>query len=268
MTPTERRARFRALHQRSQLFLMPNPWDVGSAKLLAHAGVEALATTSAGFAWSLGKLDQQVTRDELVAHVAELAEATELPLNVDSEGCFPREPGGVGETVRRLTRAGAAGFSIEDFDPVTGEIMNVVAAAAAVREAAAAANEESVPLVLTARAENYLYGRDDLDDTIARLIAYRDAGAEVLYAPGIIDLNQIEILVRAVETPVNVLALPGMPTLAELEEVGVRRVSTGGGPAKVAYGAALFAVRQLLANGTAFGDYGFSSEDRDAALGG
>ena len=139
---------------------MPNPWDVGSAKFLAVTGVEALATTSAGFAWSLGRDDQQVTRDELVRHVADLSEATALPLNVDSENCFPGEPGGVAETVRRLTRAGAAGCSIEDFDPATGKIMDIVAATAAVREAAEAAHEEDVPIVVTARAENYLYGRE------------------------------------------------------------------------------------------------------------
>jgi len=267
MTPTERRAHFRALHQRDRLFVMPNPWDIGSARFLAQTGVEALATTSAGFAWSLGRLDQRVTRDELVDHVSVLSEATALPLNVDSEECFPREPGGVGETIRRLVRAGAAGCSIEDYDPVMGKILDIVAATAAVREAADAAREEEVPIVLTARAENYLYGVDDLDDTIARLIAYRDAGAEVLYAPGISDLSQIEMLVGAVGAPVNVLAMPGLPTLEALEELGVRRVSTGAGPARVAYGAALHAVRHLLSEGTAYADFGFSGEDRDGALG-
>ena len=165
------RARFRALHRRDGIFVMPNPWDVGSAKLLASMGFEALATTSAGLAWSLGKLDMQVTRDELVAHVAAVAAATPLPLNVDSERCFPDEPGGVAETVRLLADAGAAGCSIEDFDPATGEIESLDVAAERVAIAAGAA-----PLVLTARAENHLHGVDDLDDTIARLVAYRDAG--------------------------------------------------------------------------------------------
>jgi 2-methylisocitrate lyase-like PEP mutase family enzyme len=267
VTATERRARFRALHHRDELFVMPNPWDVGSAKFMAVTGVEALATTSAGFAWSLGRNDQQVTRDELAAHTAALAEATPLPLNVDSENCFPGEPGGVAETVRRLTRAGAAGCSIEDFDPATGKIMDIVAAAAAVREAAEAANEEEVPIVLTARAENYLYGINDLDDTIARLIAYREAGAEVLYAPLVTDLDEIATLVAAVGVPVNVLAVPGVPELERLAEVGVRRVSTGSGPAKVAYGAALAAVRHLLEQGSTSPDPGFSTADRGAALG-
>ncbi len=267
MTPTERRARFRALHQREQLFVMPNPWDVGSAKLLAVTGVEALATTSAGFAWSLGRNDQQVTRDELAAHTAALAEATPLPLNVDSENCFPGEPGGVAETVRRLTRAGAAGCSIEDFDPATGKIMDIVAATAAVREAAEAANEVEVPLVLTARAENYLYGKTDLDDTIARLVAYREAGAEVLYAPLVRSVDEIAKLVTAVGAPVNVLAVPGA-SLSQLAEVGVRRVSTGGALAKVAYGAALVAVRHLLEQGSTSPADGLSGADLQAAFGG
>ena len=267
MTATERRARFRALHRREQLFVMPNPWDVGSAKFLAVTGVEALATTSAGFAWSIGRDDQQVSRDELVRHAADLSEATALPLNVDSENCFPGEPGGVAETVRRLTRAGAAGCSIEDFDPATGKIMDLVAATAAVREAAEAAHEEDVPIVVTARAENYLYGRSDLDDTIARLLSYRDAGAEVLYAPLVTDLVEITRLVAAVEIPVNILAVPGL-SLTQLAEAGVRRVSTGGGPAKVAYGTALASVRRLLEEGTASFEGGFSSGELKAALAG
>ena len=147
---------------------MPNPWDVGSARLLESAGFEALATTSAGFAWSIGKLDQRVTRDELVAHVANLAEATALPLNVDSERCYPDDPGGVAETVAQLADAGAAGCSIEDYDPATGSIDDVGLAAERVAEAAESAHRLSDPIVLTGRAENHIRGVDDLDDTIAR----------------------------------------------------------------------------------------------------
>src|SRR5207245_2763417 len=165
-----------------------------------------LATTSAGFAWSIGKVDQTVTRDELVAHVADLAAATALPLNVDSERCFPDDPGGVAETVALLADAGAAGFSIEDYDPATDRIDDVDVAAERVAEAAEAAHRPPVPLVLTARAENHLRGVDDLEDTIARLIAYRDAGGDVVYAPGLTDLAQIAALVEAVRAPVNVLA--------------------------------------------------------------
>jgi len=196
----ERRARFAELHAREGTFVMPNPWDVGSAKLLASVGAEALATTSAGFAWTLGRLDGQVTRDELVAHVAALADATDLPLNVDSERCFPDDPGGVAETVRLLGEAGAAGCSIEDWNPVDGRIEDVGLAVERVGEAAAAARAFDPPLVLTGRCENHLRGVDDLDDTIARLVSYRDAGAEwvilALRAP--FDWEGLDLFIREV----------------------------------------------------------------------
>jgi 2-methylisocitrate lyase-like PEP mutase family enzyme len=249
MTASERRARFRVLHEREQLFLMPNPWDVGSAKLLASLGFEALATTSAGFAWSIGKLDQQVSREELVEHVARLAAATPLPLNVDSERCYPDEPGGVAETVALLAEAGAAGFSIEDYDPAEGRIDDISLAAERVAVAAEVAHNRPDPLVLTARAENHIRGVDDFDDTLARLSAYGDAGADAVYAPGLRDLSQIRALVDAVQIPVNVLALRGVPPVAELESVGVRRVSTGGGLAAMAFGALLAGARELQAEG-------------------
>ena len=197
MTAADRRAAFRALHKRDRIFLMPNAWDVGSARLLATLGFEALATTSQGFAWAIGKVDQTVTRDELVAHVAELAEATPLPLNVDSERLYPDEPGGVSETVRLLGAAGAAGCSIEDYDPVTGRIDEVGLATERVATAAAAKGD----IVLTARCESHLYGGDDIDDTIARLVAYRDAGADAVYAPGLTDLGQITAVVETVGVP-------------------------------------------------------------------
>jgi 2-methylisocitrate lyase-like PEP mutase family enzyme len=244
------RARFRALHEREQLFVMPNPWDVGSARLLASCGFEALATTSAGYAWSLGKLDQQVSRDELMAHVASLAQATSLPINVDSERCFPEAAGGIDETVALLARAGAAGFSIEDYDPATGRIDPIELAAERVALAAEAAHRLPDPLVLTGRAENHFRGIDDLDDTIARLIAYRDAGADVVYAPGLSSLDQIAAVVTAVGVPVNVLALPNGPTVAELASVGVRRVSTGGALARASYGALMAGAAELLDEGT------------------
>ena len=222
----------------------------GSARLLEAAGFEALATTSAGFAWSLGKLDQRVTRDELVAHVGALAAATTIPLNVDSERCYPDEPGGVAETVRLLAEAGAAGFSIEDYDPATGRVDDVAQAAERVAEAAEAAHGLAEPMVLTGRAENHIRGVDDLEDTIARLLAYRDAGADCLYAPGLTDLGQIRTVVEAVQAPVNVLALPGGPSLAELDDAGVRRASTGGLLAGVAYGALVAAADELRTAGT------------------
>ena len=251
MSVSDRRARFRALHAGDELFVMPNPWDVGSARLLASLGFEALASTSAGFAWSLGRLDQNVTRDELVAHVAELAAATDLPLNVDSERCFPDDLGGVAETVAQLAAAGAAGFSIEDYDPVADRIEALEVAAERVAVAAAAAHELPEPMLLTARAENHFRGVQDLDDTIRRLVAYRDAGADAVYAPGLVDLEQIARLVRELEIPVNVLVLPGGPTVAELAAVGVRRISTGSLLAAAAYGALVEEAGRLLANGTA-----------------
>ncbi len=256
--------RFRALHERDQLFVMPNPWDVGSAKLLAALGFEALATTSAGFALAIGKRDQTVTRDELVAHVRQLASATSLPLNVDSERLYPEEPGGVAETVALLADAGAAGCSIEDYDPSAERIEDVAVAAERVGVAAEAARGS---LVLTARCENHLYGAGDLDDTIARLGAYRDAGAEVVYAPGLTDLDEIRRVVEAVGLPVNVLALRTGPSIGELGSAGVRRVSTGSALARAAYGAMVAGAEELRDAGTS--DYAagaLPSERSDAML--
>jgi len=230
---------------------MPNPWDVGSARLLEAAGFEALATTSAGFAWSLGRLDQSVARDELVTHVAALTAATTLPLNVDSERCYPDEPGGVAETVRLLAEAGAAGCSIEDWNPATGTIDDVNAASEAVAQAAEAARAFNPPLVLTGRAENHIHGVDDLEDTIARLVAYRDAGADVVYAPGLLEIRQFERVVEAVGVPVNALVLPPGPSVDELAAAGVRRVSTGAGLALAAYGTMFANARELEAGGKA-----------------
>ena len=250
MSVSDRCARFRALHEREQLFVMPNTWDVGSARLLASLGFEALATTSAGFAWAFGRHDQTVARDELVVHVAALAAATELPLNVDSERCYPEDPGGVAETVTLLAAAGAAGFSIEDYDPAKDGIDDIGAAAERVAEAAEASRRLSEPMLLTARAENHIRGVQDLDDTIARLLAYRDAGADAAYAPGLTDLRQIAEVVAAVEIPVNVLVLPGGPTVAELAKAGVRRVSTGSLLAARSYGALVEAATTLITDGT------------------
>ncbi len=244
------RQRFAELHRRDELFVMPNPWDVGSAKLLQAAGFEALATTSQGLAWALGKRDGQVTRDELVAHVAELASVLDVPLNVDSERCFPDDAGGVAETVRRLADAGAAGCSIEDWDPATERIDDVGLATERVAEAAEAARASDASFVLTGRAENHLRGIDDLDDTIARLVAYRDAGADCLYAPALTTIEQVAAVVAAVGAPVNVLALPTGPPVPELADAGVRRVSTGSLVAGAAYAALEAAGRELLGDGT------------------
>lgn len=246
---------------------MPNPWDVGSARMLGSFGFEALATTSAGFAWSIGKADQQVTREELVEHVAALAGATPLPLNVDSERCYPDLPGGVAETVRLLAEAGAAGCSIEDYNPETGGMDDVGLAAQRVAEAAEAARSLDSPLVLTGRCENHIRGVDDLDDTIARLVAYRDAGADCVYAPGLSQLDQIRAVVEAVGVPVNVLALASGPSTAELADAGVRRVSTGGALARAAYSALLTAARELHGEGTSsYASRAATGSDLEAAL--
>ena len=250
MMVDERRARFRELHARNELFVMPNPWDVGSARLLAALGFEALATTSAGFAWTLGKLDTTVTRDELVEHVARIAAATPLPLNVDSERCYPNDAGGVAETVRLLAEAGAAGCSIEDYNPGTGGMDEIGIAAERVAEAVEAAHALSSPMVLTARAENHLHEVDNVDDTIARLLAYRDAGADCVYAPWLSDLADITRVVEEIDLPVNVLATPGTPSVPELAAAGVRRISTGSLLASAGYGALVAGARELAGPGT------------------
>ncbi len=252
-----RRRRFRDLHA-DGTFVMPNPWDAGSAKLLAWLGFPALATTSSGHAATLGRLDQQVTREELLEHVAALAAVVDVPLNVDAERCFAADPAGVAETVDLIAAAGAAGCSIEDYDPEAGAIDDIAVAVERVGAAAEAAGRHG--LVLTARAENHLYGAADLDDTIARLRAYRDAGADAVYAPGLADLDDIARVVQDVGGAVNVLALPGGPSVSELATAGVRRVSTGGALARAAYGAALAGARELR-------DLGTSTYLRDALPG-
>jgi 2-methylisocitrate lyase-like PEP mutase family enzyme len=253
---------FRDLHA-SGTFVLPNPFDVGSAKLLQHLGFVALATTSSGHAASLGKQDQQVTRDELVEHVAALSRAVTIPINVDAERCFATNASGVGETVDLLAAAGASGISIEDFDPATGAIDPLEVAVERVAAALAAARPHGI--TLTARAENYLHGFRDLGPTIERLCAFRDVGAGCLYAPGLTDIAEIAELVRAVAAPVNVLALSVGPSVPELAAAGVRRVSTGGALAFAAYGALARGARELLDTGTStYTAQGLSRDDRHA----
>jgi 2-methylisocitrate lyase-like PEP mutase family enzyme len=241
-TPAERRDRFRTLHL-SGVFVIPNPYDIGTARLLAAQGFQALATTSAGFAATLGRLDMQITRDELVAHTKVMAAATDLPLNVDAERCYADDVAGVHQTVQLLADAGAAGFSIEDWNPATDQIDPL--GTAAERVAAAAETAHKSGLLLTARCENHLHGITDVDDTIARLEAYKDAGADALYAPLLPDMAAIKRVV-ALGLPVNVLLLPGGPTVAELGAVGVRRISTGSLLANAALGAFADASQSLL----------------------
>jgi 2-methylisocitrate lyase-like PEP mutase family enzyme len=252
--PADLTRRFLELHRGATPLLLPNPWDVGSAKLLAAMGFEALATTSSGFAATLGRLDGSVTREEAIAHAATIVGATGLPVSADLENGFADDPAGVVQTIRLALDAGLAGCSVEDF---TGRedspIYDLELAAERIAAAAEAAHAGPAQLVLTARSENYLRGRPDLDDTVARLQAYQEAGADVLYAPGLSGLDDIRAVVEAVDRPVNVLALPGAPSVAELAAAGVSRVSVGGAFAFAALGAAADAARELLEDGT----YGF-----------
>ncbi len=246
--------RFLALHRPGSPLLMPNPWDRGSALLLRSLGFEALATTSSGFAATLGRLDGMVSREEAIAHAAELAGAVDVPVSADLENCFADDPAGVAQTVRLAVDAGLAGCSIEDYSGRDGDtIYDPGLAAERVAAAAEAAHADPGRLVLTARAENHVHGRHDLPDTIARLQSFQEAGADVLFAPGVRELDHIRELVSSVDLPVNVLVLPGMPSVSELAEAGVSRISVGGGFAFAAFGAAAAAGRELMEQGT----YGF-----------
>jgi len=259
------RARFAELHRTPEVFVMPNPWDAGSARILSALGFPALATTSSGHAASLGRPDQRVDLDELLEHVSTIVAAVDVPVNVDAEHGFADDPAGVARTFARIAGTGAAGASIEDYDPVARRIEPLDVAVERVAAAAGAARESG--LLLTARAENHLYGVADLDDTIARLVAYRDAGAPCVYAPGLIDLDDIRRVVTDVGVPVNVLALRNGPSVAALGDAGVRRVSTGGSLAFAAYGALATAARELLDQGTStYVGGGLSRDLRKAAF--
>ena len=252
-TQSEKGEIFRTLHQRPGAFIIPNPWDIGTARMLAHLGFEALATTSAGAAFSIGRPDYGVGREAMIGHVSMLAAATELPLSADLENGFSDAPEGSAETIRMAAAAGVVGGSIED---ATGSperpIYEPGLAAEKVRAAAESARGLGFPFTLTARAENYLHGRRDLKDTITRLLAYQEAGADVLYAPGLTSKEEIATLVSAVDRPVNVLmGIAGIAmNLADLEAIGVKRVSVGGALARAAYGAFLRAAREMRAGGT------------------
>jgi 2-methylisocitrate lyase-like PEP mutase family enzyme len=247
----EQAERFLALHRGGQPLLLPNPWDVGSAKLLASLGFEALATTSSGFAATLGRWDGGVSRDEALAHAAAIVAATPLPVSADLESGFGATPADVAETVRLARATGLAGCSIEDADSDGEEpIYELGRAVERVAAAAQAAHAGPGRLVLTTRAENHVHGRTDLADTIRRLQAYEQAGADVLYAPGLTALEDIRRVVASVGLPVNVLVRPGGPTVAELAAAGVHRVSVGGAFAFAALGAVVEAARELREQGT------------------
>jgi 2-methylisocitrate lyase-like PEP mutase family enzyme len=252
-TQAEKAEAFRALHARRNAFIIPNPWDVGTARMLAKLGFEALATTSAGFAFSAGLLDNQVGREKMLAHVAAIASATDLPVSADLENGFGDDPKTVAETVRLAAETGIAGGSIEDSIDRPGEkVYDIGHATERIRAAVEAKRALPYPFMLTARAENFLVGIPDLKDTIKRLQAYQEAGADVLYAPCITTREEITAIVKSVDRPVNFLmgTQPQRFTLEELSEMGVRRVSVGSALSAAALGAFLRAAREMRTTGT------------------
>lgn len=251
-TQKEKAQAFKALHEREGIFIIPNPWDIGSARLMAGLGFEALATTSAGFANSLGRSDGQVARDEVLEHCRQLSAATDVPVSADLENCFADDPETAAETILLAARAGLAGGSIEDYsgDP-SKPIYDFGLAVERVRAAAEAARSLDLPFTLTARAENLLRGKNDLDDTIRRLQAFEAAGADVLYAPGLTTLEEVRLVTGALSKPLNVLApmLNGV-TAAQLAEAGAKRISVGGALARAAITAVLRAGLEMREQGS------------------
>ena len=264
-TQAETAAAFTELHRREGTFIIPNPWDVGSACLLAHAGFEALATSSAGYAFSIGKADGQVGRDQTLAHAAEVVAATGLPVSIDLENGFGDAPEDAAETIRLAAATGAVGGSIEDRTRRTEDpIYDRALAAERIRAAAEVVHSLPFPFMLTARAENYLVGKADLKDTIERLQMYQEAGANVLYAPGLTTRDEITTLINSVDRPVNVLmGIKGVQlTLADLTAMGVRRISVGSTLARVALGAFLRAAHEMKDDGT----FGFIEDAADSRM--
>jgi len=267
-TRAEKVQRFRALHARPGAFVIPNPWDVGSARILASLGFEALATTSSGFASALGRVDGQVTRDEALQHCRELTAATELPVSADLERGFGDGPNAVAETIRLAGASGLAGGSIEDY---TGDaarpIYELSLAVERIQAAAEAARAFADGFVLTARAENLLRGVRDLDDTIRRLQAYERAGPDVLFAPGLSTIEEVRLVTSAVGRPVNVLAsLFRSTTVADLSAAGAKRISVGGALARAAQGALIRAATELHESGTFSWMSGLASPGEIASL--
>jgi 2-methylisocitrate lyase-like PEP mutase family enzyme len=256
-TQVEKAERFLALHRGEGPLLMPNAWDAGSARVLESLGFEAIATTSSGYAATLGRLDYGVSRDEAIAHGAAIAAAVEVPVSADLENCFADDPAGVASTVEQAVGAGLAGCSVEDYtgradDPIYDFDLAVERVAAAV----AVAHAGPAPFVLTARAENYLHDRPDSEDTIARLRAFADAGADCVFAPGLRSAGDIRAVVDAVGAPVNVLVGRGVPPVAELAALGVGRVSIGGAFAFASLAALVEAAVELRDSGT----YGYADQ--------
>lgn len=244
---------FRTLHE-AGCFVMPNPWDPGSARLLAQLGFTAVATTSAGFAWSIGRADNGVDLETMLAHLAAIARAVDLPVNADFEGGFAVAPDGVGANVHRAMATGIAGFSIEDSTgDAASPLYDRTLAVERVQAAREAIDASGSGVVLTARSEGFIAGRPDLDETVARLVAFARAGADCLYAPGIQTAEQITAVVRAVApAPVNLLVNGPFITVAEAARLGVRRISIGGALARAAWAGVLAAAREIAEGGTFF----------------
>ena len=264
MTSTaEKRERFLALHVPGTPLLLPNAWDAGTARIFETLGFQATATTSAGHAATLGRLDGNVTFDEVVDHAASIVAATDLPVSADFENGFADEPDAVAANVRTVAATGLAGLSVEDFTGRDGHpIYELGLATERIAAACEATGDEGPGVVVTARAENHLRGNPDLDDTITRLQAYAGAGAHAVYAPGLASIDDIRRVVESVDCPLNVLALPGVPTVAELAAAGVARISVGSGFSLVALSAVTAAARELLDEGT----YGFWNLVTEGAL--
>lgn len=251
MTPSDRTRAFRQLHERG-CFVLPNPWDIGSARILAGLGFQALATTSAGFAWSIGCADQQVTLDAALAHLRAMSGAVDLPVNADFEGGFTIEPDAVARNVTAAVATGIAGLSIEDSSGNPAQpLFDVALAVERIRAARRAIDESGTGVVLTARSEGFICGRPDIGETIRRLQAFAAEGADCLYAPGLKTIADVQAVVAAVAPkPVNVLVASDFTTVAELTAAGVRRISVGGALARAAWTGFLQAAREISEQGT------------------
>lgn len=252
-TQAEKGKHFRELHRQDHAFIIPNPWDIGTAKLLQLLGFEALATTSAGYAFSVGKPDGAIDREEMIAHAAEIVAATDLPVSADLENLYVDDPSQVAETIRMAGDAELAGCSIEDVPLGRGNApYELQLATDRVRAAAEAAHSLPFPFTLTARSENFIIGRPDLRDTIARLQAFQEAGADVLFAPGLKTKEDIATVVRSVDRPLNVImGLQGVQlSVAELSEIGVKRISVGSALSRAALAAFLRGAHEMLELGT------------------
>ena len=272
MTQAEKGQLFQELHQRREAFIIPNPWDPGTARLLAHLGFEALATTSAGYAFSVGQPDNTIDRQQMMTHVFAIASATNLPVSADLENGFGDDPEAAAETIRLAALAGAVGGSIEDMSRDPGRpIYELAHAAERVRAAAETARSLPFPFTLTARAENYLASKRDIKDTIKRLQTYQDAGADVLYAPGLTSRDDIAAVVQSVDRPVNVImGLQGVQmSRADLSAIGVKRISIGSALSRAALGAFLRAAHEMRNQGTfRFADEAANYRDLNAIFAG